>query len=596
MEKLAYLLAILVGIAVANGCQLCTNTTQQEQSQIAQSNDNKVREANQYGAYLAGRVAHIRHNLNIAADYYMQVAQKTPDQHYLPNQLYIMLTSQGRIDEAVPFAKISLEKGDKSPFIYNIISAQNSKNEQHKEAIDNAYKVYNPFSQSLPAPLISAWSYAGMNNYPQAIKALEPIAKANGMQGIYLFHAAAISDFLGKNKEADQYYTQLLNIPNMELSFFPLQVVSNFYLRNNNKDQAINATKKSLNRNNVMLRDLLKNIENSDNSVKPILTSSNIGLSDAMFSVALILQQEQTTADLSMLFASISSYLNPNYSLPQLLIADTLEKREMYPEANIEYEKIGKDDYAYYTAQFQRAKNFIKMKDYGNAELIFRHLYNQYPPNPDVLTHLAETLRLSGNNKEAINYYQKAIDSYPESQKNEVWPLFFAMATSYNDNGDQDLAEQYFRKVLDIKPNRITQNHLGYVLMQRGKNVEEAFDLIVTAYNQSPDEGNIVDSLGWAFYRLGKYDEAVKYLEKASNLAPSEALIYDHLGDAYWQTGRKHEAVFQWNHAIALKDNSGELDKEEVSKKIEQGMEIYSAPSYDEEKINQTIKKISSFE
>ncbi|MBK9083432.1 MAG: tetratricopeptide repeat protein, partial [Rhizobiales bacterium] len=77
--------------------------------------------------------------------------------------------------------------------------------------------------------------------------------------------------------------------------------------------------------------------------------------------------------------------------------------------------------------------------------------------------------------------------------------------------------------------------------------------------------------LGWAHYRLGRYDEAVKELERAIELKPSDPVINDHLGDAYWKTGRKLEATFQWNHARDLKPEPDDLVK--ILKKIQDGLD-----------------------
>jgi tetratricopeptide (TPR) repeat protein len=93
--------------------------------------------------------------------------------------------------------------------------------------------------------------------------------------------------------------------------------------------------------------------------------------------------------------------------------------------------------------------------------------------------------------------------------------------------------------------------------------------MIVEAYRHAPYEGHIIDSLGWVFYRLGQYDKAIGYLEQASDMNPGNAVISDHLGDAYWFGGRKNEAVFQWKHALVLKEDSEMLEKDAVRKKIE---------------------------
>ena len=112
-------------------------------------------------------------------------------------------------------------------------------------------------------------------------------------------------------------------------------------------------------------------------------------------------------------------------------------------------------------------------------------------------------------------------------------------------------AEVDFKRVLELVPNDVdTLNYLGYTWVDRGENLTEAFDMIRKAVEEEPQSGAIVDSLGWAHYKLGEYEEAKVNLEKAVALSPSSATIIDHLGDVYWKLGRKREAGFQWKRAL----------------------------------------------
>jgi Flp pilus assembly protein TadD len=90
------------------------------------------------------------------------------------------------------------------------------------------------------------------------------------------------------------------------------------------------------------------------------------------------------------------------------------------------------------------------------------------------------------------------------------------------------------------------------------------------AVELQPEDGYIVDSLGWAHYKLGHYDEAVKLLERAIELKPGDPVINDHLGDAYWRAGRQLDAQFQWNHARDLNPDPEELPK--ILVKIDKGL------------------------
>ena len=111
-------------------------------------------------------------------------------------------------------------------------------------------------------------------------------------------------------------------------------------------------------------------------------------------------------------------------------------------------------------------------------------------------------------------------------------------------------------------------NYLGYSWIDQGVNLDDGMNMIRRAVEQRPDDGYIVDSLGWANFRIGNYDEAVKNLERAVELKPDDPTINDHLGDAYWRVGRVLEAHFQWSHAKDLKPEPEDLPKIEQKLKV----------------------------
>ena len=113
-------------------------------------------------------------------------------------------------------------------------------------------------------------------------------------------------------------------------------------------------------------------------------------------------------------------------------------------------------------------------------------------------------------------------------------------------------------------------NYLGYSWIDQGINLDDGMKMIKRAVEQRPDDGYIVDSLGWAYYRIGNFEDAVKNLERAIDLKPEDPTINDHLGDAYWRTGRKLEATFQWNHARDLNPDPEDLPG--IVKKITEGL------------------------
>jgi len=118
-------------------------------------------------------------------------------------------------------------------------------------------------------------------------------------------------------------------------------------------------------------------------------------------------------------------------------------------------------------------------------------------------------------------------------------------------------------------------NYLGYSWLDRGINVAQATQMIEKAVAARPNDGFIVDSLGWAHYLAGRHDEAVRVLERAVALQPGDPTINDHLGDALWKAGRTIEARFQWRHALTMEPAPD--DAERIARKLDLGLTLVEA-------------------
>lgn len=443
---------------------------------------------------------------------------------------------------------------------------------------------------------MSAWAYAGLNQPDKALKMLAVLDKEPSFRALYHFHAGMLNDYFDRTDEARRHYEIIVNDESMEMSFRSLQVITNFYIRNGEKDKAVQLATRYTDEKLLadMLNKLARNIRRADpEKTAKIVDNPNIGMSEALFSIAATLRQGTAGIDLAHIFISLSIYANPKYDLAKLLLADILESREMYAEANGIYDEIDEDSEAYYSAQVKKAGNLVTMQDYAAAELLLKSLTLENPRNYQLLLDLGDVLRIRNKQDEAVSYYKDAIKSLPKIE-NQHWVLFYALGISYESLGEWKEAEKNFRKSLALSQNHyLVLNFLGYSLLKHGKNVDEAFGMIVDAYNQIPNDGHITDSLGWAFYRLGQYDKAIEYLEKAAELEPSNALISDHLGDAYWFGGRRNEAVFQWNHALILEDDSGELDKSKVREKLASRNVDNKVLKYTPAVVNEKISQIT---
>ena len=141
---------------------------------------------------------------------------------------------------------------------------------------------------------------------------------------------------------------------------------------------------------------------------------------------------------------------------------------------------------------------------------------------------------------------------------NDQWPVIYARGMAQERLNNWDMAEKDLLKALEMQPdNPMILNFIGYSWADKGVHIEQALKYIRRAVAMRPDDGYMVDSLGWALYRAGQYTESVEWLEKAVGIVADDSTILDHLGDAYWQAGRKNEARFKWQRAHELSKDAG---------------------------------------
>jgi tetratricopeptide (TPR) repeat protein len=229
------------------------------------------------------------------------------------------------------------------------------------------------------------------------------------------------------------------------------------------------------------------------------------------------------------------------------------------------------------TSEIQMALGLEQMKRGDEAVKLLEALSVSRPGDTDVMTSLGRLYQSRKDFVKAAEVFDKIIATIEPNPQRSHWNLYYARGIAYERTKQWPKAEADFRRALSLIPETndfrrdrsLVLNYLGYSWVDKGMNLDEAFKMLRQAVDLSPRDGHIIDSLGWAFFRLGRYEDAVRELERAIELMPGDAVINDHLGDAYYRVGRKLEATFQWNHARDMNPDAEELPK--ILAKIERG-------------------------
>ncbi|WP_158545515.1 tetratricopeptide repeat protein [Bremerella cremea] len=184
----------------------------------------------------------------------------------------------------------------------------------------------------------------------------------------------------------------------------------------------------------------------------------------------------------------------------------------------------------------------------------------------------------AGRTDQAIEEYQTLLNKFASDYDNQqtrqvVREAKRLLSSLASQNGDLDIATEWLEQVLDEYPyDTGAMNDLGYLWVDNGQNLGRGFDMIRQAVADEPGNYAYLDSLGWAYYRLGRYSDAIYQLEKAAEIAgDDDGTVFDHLGDAYIGAGQPQKAIETWKKALESLDKEKEADiLKQVQEKLQQ--------------------------
>jgi len=278
-----------------------------------------------------------------------------------------------------------------------------------------------------------------------------------------------------------------------------------------------------------------------------------------------------------LIYLRLALFLRPDHDLAAATIADLFEQNKQ-PELEIAaYKLVPQNSPMRESADIQAAIALDALGRNAEATALMQKLVEAKPKDLDAIVALADLQRSAKSYPAAVVSYDKAIELVGAPTKAN-WPLFYFRGICHERAKQWPLAEADFKKALELYPDQpLVLNYLGYSWIDQGTHLDEAFKMLRKAVDLKGDDGYIVDSLGWAHFKLGHYDDALNYMEKAVSLKAADPTINDHLGDVYWRLGRTIEAHFQWNHARDMKPDPEDLPA--ILKKIEQGLPDLATPT-----------------
>lgn len=503
--------------------------------------------------YLAGRIAQNAGDWAAAADRLRLAQSADPENEALRRRTFLLSLGDGDYKEAVRLARAM---GDDGPsYIAGLlVIADEMKRGKPDEAAARLTALPSDGLSRFINPLLMAWLDVAKGDKEAAIAKLKAEKVGDGFAVMQQLQIALIEDMSGDRETAAVHYVAA---GEMGMPLRLTLLVGNFHERGGDIDKA-RKVYTAFQKNNPGTQAVDEALARLATKTKPapLIGNAEQGLAEALYELAAALQQEKAV-EMGLLYARLSTYLDPQQPLARLTLGDLLAARDQHEAALREYAAVEAPQGLRWAAKLRMAETLRQTGRIAEAAKLLDAMAAEQPARTDALMQLGDLYRMDRQPAKALAAYDRAVARIKEPAAGD-WALFYARGIAQDTGGDWPAAEASMKQALSLNPTHPSVlNYLGYSYVDRDIDIEAGRALIEQALAQRPKDGFIIDSLAWAKFKQGDYHGAAELLEQAIELEPLDPSISDHLGDVYWALGRKQEARFQWVRAARQADDEG---------------------------------------
>ena len=513
--------------------------------------DDKSPEAKLLGDYLAGRYAYNIDDSAARLSYYSSAFARQPDNPALGTKAVNAAISAGDIKKSRALARQVLAISPDDALARIVVSALDIKSGKYAQAAARLEKQPDDPSLGVMMAMMEAWAEFGAGETDEALAIFDSIEVGGYFDIIATLQKAQIYGQTGDDARAMAAFDRV-----EAAGISPISMAMARARYQSGKGD-LDAALKDLAQFD---KETLGGVESGP--IRTMLTKLKAGkpasekFSAAQMGSASLIDPagefffQQRAYDAAEIYLRTAIMMDPNNQRARLWLGATLERMDRVDDAEIVYREVPRNSDYIVSSDLAYANLLVRQDRDDEAEKVLNRLVKDHPTFL-VRQALGLSYLIKEDYAKALPYYEAMIASMSEEEiKENPTPLFHRGICLVEMDRFED-ATTDFKRVLEINPDHADAlNYLGYTWVDRGENLDEAFEMIRKAVKLQPDSGAIIDSLGWAHYKLGQYSEARIHLEDAVSKSPDSATIVDHLGDVYWKLGRFLEAGYQWERAL----------------------------------------------
>jgi len=524
------------------------------------------------GAFLAAAAARNDNDFAIAARYYDEALRFDPENEGLKQELMVALLTDGQFDTALIHARELTSSLDAERVARLIVGVEEVRSGEYGQAQATLLITNQNDLERLLAGIMRAWAGAGLGNTQGAIDSVVNLSGPDWFGIFQNYHSALMAQAAGDIEQAKVLFQDGLNDTAgsgaAPLTFLRMIRAYAAMLQSEgelSEAQAVLERGLTVAPTNPLLLAASASIAvDEPMDVAPYDPAK--GVAEILLNLGSAINRDGAES-FAALYLEMARASWPEE--PQVLfeLGSTAERLDQVEKAITYYEQVDAKSPLHRVAALQQGLALSDLDRNDEAKVTLRALIDESPSDFRGYMALGGVHSFLREWEDASAVYTDALNNI-EADDPRFWTVHYRLAISYERQKEWEKAEPAFLKALELSPDQPdVLNYLGYSWIDMNMNLERGLGMIETAVRQRPRDGYIVDSLGWAHYRLGNFDEAVAELERATDLRPRDPTINDHLGDAYWRVGRKLEAVHQWSRVLDME--SDDVDFDLVRAKVE---------------------------
>ena len=487
--------------------------------------------------------------------------------------LYTLINSK-KFNQAFAYAK-KLEKNDQESFESNIIlgiyHCKNNKIELAKKYFLKAKaKNSNTILENYLINSLYNWSDLKGKNIEVSLSDLQKLDER--FSNLKKIQDTFLHSFFGHNN-AEKYFSELTSDQKTDFSRY-----NYFYAKYLHSRGKVQEAKKILNSSlkkhprNLLLNQYKLDLENSDNNFSFDFKNETHIIAEILYIVANAFSS-QSIYSVSNFYLNLSKYLNKDFHAFDTLIAENFYNLDDFENSKKIYKslEVHGNAFKWYSNQ-QISRILIKEEKEKEAIKLLKETYNRLPVKGIYETFdFAEFLKNNEEFEDSIKYYTDILDRIKKNHP--LYPeVTDGRGVSYERVGQWDKAEKDLISSLEVNPDQAyVINYLAYSWIEQGIKIKKSLSMLEKANKIKSNDPYIIDSLGWALFKLERYKESKNYLQLALRLMPADPIVNDHYGDVLWKNGNEIQARYYWNYVLNLKKAEKDL-KEKVQKKLIKGL------------------------